>query len=443
MSKIFFFLLLLVNLTAKAQNPKTLDSIVQHFDKANLFHGSVLVAKNGKIVLEKSYGYGDAASKKENTTNTLYQIGSVTKQFTAATILKLEEQGKLSVNDTISNYFPELKWGHKITVHHLLTHTSGLFNFTNDTTLWLHESKQPISKKDLIAKFSQKPLDFEPGTKYNYSNSGYVLLGFLIEKISGKPYEKVIRDIIFQPSGMQNSGFNFSTTSSEHKATGYYDNGTANMPAFIVDSTVSYAAGAIYSTTGDLYKWTHAIHNKKILTGANWQKAFTPFLNNYAYGFVIDTVYGNKRIWHNGGIHGFVSHLEYFPSENSVVILLSNYMQSNLMKVSSALTAALYNKPYQLPEIRKEIKVAETILQKYIGEYQLAPNFIIAVTFQNGGLIAQATGQPSFQMYSSTENRFFLKVVEAEVEFMTNDKGAVSALILYQNGRELKGQKIK
>jgi CubicO group peptidase (beta-lactamase class C family) len=419
---------------------KELDSILTHFSKANIFQGVALVAADGKVLLNKGYGWADAATQKPNDPSMVYQIGSVTKQFTAAAILKLQEEGKLSVNDTIGKYFPKLKEGGRITIRHLLTHTSGLYNYTNDTTFWMHEAAMPSSHEKMMGRFADKPLDFEPGAKFSYSNSGYLLLGYIIEQVSGKPYEQYIRENIFRPLGMSRSGFDF--TKATGRATGYYVSGVSE-PAMIVDSTGSYAAGAIYTTTSDLFKWVQAMHGKKIIKAESWEQAFTPFKGQYGYGLIMDKMYGQKRIWHNGGIHGFVSNLEYFPESNTTVILISNYMYSDLSRVSRVLDAALFGKPYELPKARTEIKLAEATLKQYEGTYALTDDFAITVKVEGGKLMAQATGQGAYEIFPEKEDYFFYKVVDAQIGFEKDAAGKIVALTLFQNGAKMRGKKIQ
>jgi CubicO group peptidase (beta-lactamase class C family) len=441
MKQLITILLLVANMKGICQQPLVtqIDSVIRYYDRIHKFHGAVLVAKNGQVILDK--GYGQAEPGKQLSNSHVFQIGSVTKQFTAAAILKLQEEGKLTVEDKVSKYFPQLSYGDRITIHQLLTHTSGIFNYTNDTAFWLSESRLPSTQEKMIARFADKPLDFEPGQRYSYSNSGYVLLGYIIEKVSGKSYEQFIRQNIFQPLQMDHSGFDFTKASS--RAKGYYDNGSIMSEALIVDSTGSYAAGAIYSTTGDLYKWSQAMHEKKLLRPESWQKAFTPFKSGYGYGLLIDKVYNAPRIWHNGGIHGFVSHLEYFPDSNMVVILLSNYMESDLVKLSNNINAVLFGKPYELPKERIEIKLPASVLDQYVGVYQLTPAFAITITKEGDKLMAQATGQNSHQVYPESADFFFYKVVDAQLEFKRDEKGQVETLVLHQNGMKVPGKRKK
>ena len=441
MKKLIIGFLSLIYLQLQAQSGNELDSVVKAFDKANLFHGVVSVSKDGKVLLSKGYGLADASANTLNDPSLAYQIGSVNKQFTAIAIMKLQEEGKLNVMDTLSRFFPEIPNAGKITIHHLLTHSSGLYNYTNDTTFWLKEANIHSSKAKMISRFSGKPLEFEPGSKYSYSNSGYLLLGYIIEKVSGKTYENYMRENIFYPLGMKQTGFDF--TQKIAKATGYYDNGTSFIKSMIVDSSGSYAAGAMYSTVNDLQKWVSAIHDKKLISPESWTKALTPFKENYAYGFSRGSLNGKELIWHNGGIHGFLSQLVYFPGSNSSVILLSNYMQSNLDDLARALSMLLHGEKPALPKVRTEIQLPLEVLQQYTGTYELFPGFSITVSLEGNNLVAKATGQETFRLFAEKEDFFFYKAVDAQVRFVKGADGKISHLILYQNGQEVKGQKIK
>jgi CubicO group peptidase (beta-lactamase class C family) len=270
---LFAFIFVINFFVSKAQQQT--DSISQKLDEylvsANTFHkfnGSALVAQHGKILLNKSYGYKNYVSKIPDDSNTIYQICSVTKQFTATVILKLQEEGKLSVNDKLSKYFPQFKYADEITVENLLTHTSGIYNFTID--IGAADSAivcNPVNKQMALDIMFKHKLDFKPGTKFLYDNSGYFLLGLIIEKVTGKSYEQNVRDIIFTPLQMTHSLFDFKHSVDTNIATGYKvlnDSIQKKASAWRWDSTVSYTEGAIWSTTGDMYKWTKAIANKEL-----------------------------------------------------------------------------------------------------------------------------------------------------------------------------------
>lgn len=421
-----------------------LDEYLKAAEKAGIFNGSVLVVQKGITLLNKGYGFKNAETKTLNDSNTIFQIGSVTKQFTSAIILKLAEQNKLTLQDKLSKYFPDLSFADKITIEQLLSHTSGIFNYTNDTAFIRTGSDQPADRQKIFSLFKDKPLDFEPGSKFSYTNSGYMLLGYIIEKVTGKKYEEVVRNYIFNPLGMTHSGFDFKRLQSPDKATGYYVlSGNVVIQAKAVDSSVSFSAGAMYSTTGDLFKWNQSLSTQKILSSRSLQNAFTPRLSKYAFGWFVDSVYGQRIINHGGLVDGFLAYNTIIPADDVSITILSNLSTDQLSPVAKAVFAILYNKPYKLPEIEKEIQVDSSILKRYVGEYELAPTFRITVAFSDGKLKAQATGQPVFELYAEKENVFFLKVVKAKVEFVIGTDGQTESLILYQNGQTIPGKKIK
>ncbi|HWS17963.1 MAG TPA: serine hydrolase domain-containing protein, partial [Candidatus Elarobacter sp.] len=265
--------------------------------------GSVLVAQDGKVLLDKGYGFANLEWDIPNTPTTKFRLGSVTKQFTAASILLLEERGKLKVEDPVKNYMQDAPaaWD-KITIFHVLTHTSGIPSFTSFPDYASTEAT-PTSPEKLVARFRDKPLEFEPGTKWNYSNSGYVLLGYLVEKISGQSYQDFVQQNIFTPLGMKDSGYDSNSAIIPHRATGYMPGKSGNSPinATYVDMTIPFSAGALYSTTEDLLRWEQGLFGGKVLKQASLAKMITPFKQDYAFGLGVQTVKGHKVIAHSGG----------------------------------------------------------------------------------------------------------------------------------------------
>ncbi len=284
-----------------------MEELVTAYGKDGKFNGAVLVAQKGNVIYQKGTGFKNAEQKITNDANSIFQIGSITKQFTSAVIMQLVEEKKISLQDPLSKYFKGFINGDKITIEHLLTHTSGIYNYTNDTALMNSDVTRHISGDSMMAIFKKYPSDFEPGTKWNYSNSAYSMLGYIIEKVTKKPYEKIVRERIFNPLGMTHSGFDFTHLSDANKTKGYFVLGEAITPAPIVDSTIAYSAGAIYSTVDDLAKWERAIYTDEILKPASWKATFTPQKNNYGYGWNIDTLYKKTFTAHSGGIHGLSS----------------------------------------------------------------------------------------------------------------------------------------
>lgn len=445
MRKILFsFVALLIFVQSNAQSAEQkIDELLKAYASQNKLNGAVLVAQKGKVVYQNGFGYRNAEGKVPNDVNTIFQIGSITKQITAAVIMQLQQEGKLSVQDKLSRYFPGFANGDKITIENLLTHTSGIHNYTDDTVIMKNDVTKHYSENEMLKLFASYTPDFEPGTSWKYSNSAYSILGYIIEKVEKKPYEQVVRQRIFQPLGMTNSGFDFTNLSSPNKAKGYFTLNPTPAVAPIVDSTIAFSAGAVYTTVGDLYKWDRAIYTSKILKPESWKTVFTPYKNKYGYGWTIDTLFGKQFTAHSGGIHGFSSYILRFPQDEIAVIIFDNSSSNAVGTISKNVAAILFNQSYDIPGAKKEITVDTAILKQYVGEYELAPGFTITVSLRENGLKAQATGQSSFDIYAEKENVFFLKVVDAKIEFVKDASGTVTEMILYQNGQQPHGKKIK
>lgn len=436
-------LLPVVQLHAQTANKtKSMDSLLIAYHKLGRFTGTALITKGGKTVYQKSYGYKNTARKTKDDANTIYQIGSVTKTFTSTMILLLQEQEKLNVKDKLSKYFPTFPDGDKITIEHLLTHTSGIYNYTEDTLFERSGMMKHQSREDMIALFKDKMPANAPGEAFSYSNSNYMLLGYIIEDLTGKTYHQALRDMILKPLGMKNTGTNFAGLQSPNKATGYFAiDGEKGAVAPVVDSSVSYAAGAIYSTVGDLDKWAQAVMAQKLLRPVDWIMATKPNKENYGYGWMSGDIYGKKSLGHNGGIHGFLSNLFMIPQDSVAIILLSNNMTSDLGTIRRDLAAILYEKAYEIPEVKVEIKLPAATLKEYIGVYQLAPTFEIKVFMDGEKLMAQATNQNPFQLFAERKDFFFLKVVDAQIGFIRDENNQIIKLMLHQGGRVLPGLK--
>jgi CubicO group peptidase (beta-lactamase class C family) len=424
--------------------PARLDSIVNAYTAMHKFNGSVLVMQKGTVLLNKGYGYRNVADKIQNDEKTIYQLGSITKQFTAAIILKLQQEKKLDVQDKLSKYFPAYPKGDSITIEQLLTHTSGIYNYTNDADFMANEVTNPTSREKIMALFKDKPLDFSPGTGWSYSNSGYSLLGYIIEIASKKPYEEVVRKYIFSPLQMTHSGFDFTHLKSTEKATGYFKiSGSQTQPAPIADSSVSFSAGAIYSTTGDLLLWHKALLSNTVLTKAQQEKAYTPVRKNYGYGWNIDNLDGKRRVQHSGGIHGFTTNIARVPQDDVCIVLLSNASDGTLGEITTTIFNVLYNKPYTLPKEKTVLKVNEETLKQYIGEYEIRPDLHVIMSVKNGELIASPTGQPESVIYAEKEDTFFVEDKGIQIEFNRNEQKEVVGFMLHQGGANIPCKKIK
>ena len=420
-----------------------MDTLLNAYANQFNFSGVALVSKGGKILIEKGYGYKNYAKKIPNSPNGIFQIGSITKQFTSTVILRLQEQGKLNVQDKLSKYISDFPGSDRITIEHLLTHTSGIYNYTNDNRFMNNESLKHVELDRMIAMMKEKPLEFTPGSKFSYSNSNYILLGYIIQKVSGKPYEQMVRELIFTPLQMNQSGFDFRNLKDTNRVVGYLaiDN-KLQLPAPIVDSSASFAAGAIYSSADDLYKWHKALYTDKVISKASIEKAFTPKLNKYGYGWMVDSIKGKRIIKHNGGIFGFTADLVRIPADDVCIILLCNE-SADLSPISRGLANIIYDLPYEIPQEKKSVQLPEDVLKTYVGEYWVSEDYKVNITLENGQLKAQVTSQPKVDLFAQKTDLFFVKIVDAQVEFKKDATGKVQKLVFYQGGAMVEAVKVK
>lgn len=317
---------------AAAQNNPALASKADAYIQAAGIQGSVLLAKNGKVILAKGYGLANMELGVANTPATKFRLGSITKQFTAAAILLLQEKGKLSVADPISKFIPDspAAWN-DITIHHLLTHTSGIPSYTDQAGYQAHMREPSGEPLDFFKRFRDFPLEFKPGEKFHYDNSGYFLLGVIIERVSGMKYEEYLQKNIFQPLGMDDTGYDWPSTILKNRASGYSKGPDGRqINAEFLDMGQPYAAGSLYSSVLDLYTWDRALYTTKVLSAQSLAAAFTPGKFDwgegirYGYGWGIAQVHGHKTVGHGGGINGFSTVIWRAIEEDAVSIVLSN-----------------------------------------------------------------------------------------------------------------------
>ena len=314
-----------------------LDERVNEAVKAGRFSGAVLVARDGKVLLSKGYGLANAELGAANTPQTKFRIGSMTKQFTAMALMLLEEKGKLKTSDPVCRFVTECPeaW-RNITIHHLLTHTSGIPSFTSfpDYAPTMSQ-RSPVSRT--VERFKNKPLVFEPGSKWEYSNSGYVLLGYILEKVAGEDYGAFLQRNIFEPLGMSGTGYDDSTPILQNRASGYSHRAGHLVNASYIDMTVPHAAGALYSTVEDLYRWDQALSSGKLVSKQSMERIFMPFQHDYAYGWFVTKRKNHRTINHGGGINGFSSMIDRYPDDKLTVIVLCNFDDRPAAAVATAL----------------------------------------------------------------------------------------------------------
>jgi CubicO group peptidase (beta-lactamase class C family) len=419
-----------------AQDTARMEEVVQTYVQNKTFMGAVLVARGNEVILSKGYGSANLEWNVPNTPSTKFRLGSITKQFTAASILLLEERGKLTLDDPIKKYVPDAprEWD-KITIFNLLTHTSGIPNFTSlPDYKSLKLDEMPVAKTILTVR--NKPLDFLPGEKMSYSNSGYLVLGHVIETVTGASYEKFVTDNIFTPLGMKDSGYDSNTAIIARRAAGYMPSATGPVNAGFVHMSIPHAAGALYSTTEDLLRWEQGLFAGKVVSPASLAKMTTPFKNDYALGVVVQTASGRKVIQHGGGIDGFNTFLAYYPDGKLTVAVLANINGQTPNQIATKLADLAHGGGVQLTSERKEIALPAATLSKYVGTYEVQPGVDMMIRLDGDHLTTQLTGQPQFPIFAESETKFFLKVVDAQVEFIKDASGAVTHAVMHQNGRD-------
>jgi CubicO group peptidase (beta-lactamase class C family) len=325
--------------------PAKLDAYMAGLTAEKRFNGSVLVGRDGRVLLSKGYGMANFEHDVPNTPQTKFRLGSITKQFTAAAVMQLAEKGKLKVEDGICKFVDPCPEAWKpVTLHHLLSHTGGVPSYTSMPSYRLSMSRF-LTLDALIGMFRDKPLDFAPGEKWVYSNSGYVLLGLVIERTSDLTYEQYLERNIFGPLKMANSGYDRDQTLLKHRAGGYVrgtDGSVKNAP--YLDMSQPYAAGALYSTVEDLHAWDRALYTDQVVSKASRDRMFTVVKNNYGYGWMMDRNAGSARVHHGGGINGFITEIARYPDEKLAVIVLSNVQGSAAGKTANDLASIALGK---------------------------------------------------------------------------------------------------
>jgi CubicO group peptidase (beta-lactamase class C family) len=508
---------------------------------------SILVKKQGKVVLRKGYGLANLELNVPVEPDMIFRLGSVTKQFTAVAILMLAEEGKLSLQDEITKLLPDYPTqGKKITVENLLTHTSGVKSYT-DLSEWLPLQRKDMTVAEIIDLAKDKPMEFAPGERWKYCNSGYVLLGAIIEKVSGRTYADFLQDRVFGPLGMKSSCYDSTSRIIPRRIPGYAKGNAGYENAPYLSMSQPYAAGSLASSVDDLAVWTEGLLSGKLIKRETLEKAFASYKlkdgqdTKYGYGWCVSDYEGHRLIEHGGGIHGFLSHVMLFPEDRVFVAMLANSTVMDLQPEPLAFKAGClalgipYKEPVPisvpekdlepligvysdargdeayikrregklfiqieelgeseirpvssteffladfparlhflkdaqgtvtglkmsarigpdrsytrtdkpLPAERKEIKLDPALYDQYVGEYELSPGFLVVITKEDGKLMGQATGQPKIELFPEAETKFFLKVVAGQVEFVKDDAGKVTGLVLVQGGQRLPGKKIK
>lgn len=411
-----------------------LDNYFDELEKNNTFMGSVAVSKKGELIYSKSIGYADLENKIKATEKTKYRIGSITKSFTTVLILKAIEKEMIALNQTINKWFPTITKSNKITIKHLLTHRSGIHNFTNNAD-YLQWNTQSKTEKEMIEIIKKGGSDFNPNSRAMYSNSNFVLLTFILEKTFRDSYANLVEKYIAKPVGLTSTYVfgKINTSNNESKSYNYLGSWEEGSET---DHTVPLGAGAITSSPTDLTKFADALFNGKLLTTESL-KIMKTIQDGYGSGLFQIPFYNAIGYGHTGGIDGFSSVFAHFSEGTISYALTSNGSNMNTNDISIAVLSAVFDKPYEIPVFTNYNLTSED-LDKYLGVYASKQMPLkIAVTKNKNTLIIQATGQQAFPVEATEKDKFSLDQVGAKFEFNPTEK----TMILFQGGKKFKFKK--
>ena len=427
----FSFLFVLFSATSFAQEQKflTLDSLFQILDVNNRFMGSLSISENGKVTYSKTIGKADLASGKSSDKLTKYRIGSISKMFTACLIFQAIEENKLSLTQNINRFFPKITSAKEISIGNLLNHRSGIHNFTNDTSYFNYYTASK-SQKEMLEIIQASGSDFKSNSKAEYSNSNYILLSFILEKIYNKSYEELLDIKIIQPQALKNTYFGKKLELAKNECASYRFSGKWELEKE-TNSSVSLGAGGIVSTTEDLLFFISNLFAGKIINTASLEQ-MTKLEDGYGMGIFPVPFYDKKGFGHTGGIDGFSSFLYIFPEEKISIALTSNGSRFNNNDIAIAALSDCFDKPFTLPSFYA-VELTSADLDKYLGSYANPEIPIkISITKDSLSLIAQATGQPSFTLELIGKDSFEFSPAGVEIQFIPQK----NLLILKQGGGE-------
>lgn len=427
----FSFLFVLFSATSFAQEQKflTLDSLFQILDVNNRFMGSLSISENGKVTYSKTIGKADLASGKSSDKITKYRIGSISKMFTACLVFQAIEENKLSLTQNINRFFPKITSAKEISIGNLLNHRSGIHNFTNDTSYFNYYTASK-SQKEMLEIIQASGSDFKSNSKAEYSNSNYILLSFILEKIYKKSYEELLDIKIIQPQGLKNTYFGKKLELEKNECASYRFSGKWELEKE-TNSSVSLGAGGIVSTTEDLLLFISNLFAGKIINTASLEQ-MTKLEDGYGMGIFPVPFYDKNGFGHTGGIDGFSSFLYIFPEDKISIALTSNGSRFNNNDIAIAALSDCFDKPFTLPSFYA-VELTSADLDKYLGSYANPEIPIkISITKDSLSLIAQATGQPSFTLELIGKDSFEFSPAGVEIQFIPQK----NLLILKQGGGE-------
>jgi D-alanyl-D-alanine carboxypeptidase len=408
---------------------------------------AVLAVKDGKIILRQGFGMANLELGIPINPGMVFRIGSITKQFTSVAIMKLAEAGKLSVSDDIEKYLPDYPThGHTITIQHLLNHTSGIKSYTN-VPAFFPMIRKDMTPTELIDTFKNQPMDFAPGERFLYNNSGYVLLGAIIEKVSGQGYESYIVENIFKPLGMNNSYYDSPTRIIPQRVSGYEKGEKDIENTGYLSMTLPYAAGSLASTVDDLHRWYQALEAGKAISQKSLEQMVQPTIlkdgktQNYGYGWSLGSLFGEKTIEHGGGINGFTTYAVRVPEKKVLVVVLTNctWRETAPEYVAKWIAALLCGKPVVE---KKAVTLDTKILDAIVGTYQIGEGDQRVITREGNRLFSQRSGSRKLEAFAESETEFFFKGNFSHFTIVKDDSGKVIKMIMHSAGADEEAIKI-
>ncbi|MEW6437896.1 MAG: serine hydrolase domain-containing protein [Pseudomonadota bacterium] len=411
-------------------------NLIAPYVAADLFAGGVLVAQNGVPLLRDGFGLADREWSIAHRPTGKFRLGSLTKQFTATLVLQLMERGQLALDDRIAQHFPDAPatWA-DVTLFHLLTHTSGIPSYTSLPHFFAQEARRDRSPREIIALTEKMPLEFPPGSAFKYNNGGYVILGHIIELITGRRYESILQDNILDPLGLKNTGYEHDAAIIPERVPGYrFKNGQIEKAGFLAMS-VPHAAGSIYATLDDLLIWQRALVAAKPFSPASAALMFKDHGHGYGFGWGIQEQFGRRQFVHAGGINGFSVVVSYYPDDDLFVAVLANIQAAPVQKIARDL-AALH---FGLDEEKSTLVLDAALLADYVGIYRLASGRPLRVT-QDGARLFAETGDYGRQDLRAIDDQTFAgRLVDWELRFAADGVEQAQSVILVRDGTEMKG----
>jgi CubicO group peptidase (beta-lactamase class C family) len=429
----FLTILLITTQVVAKNNSKKYDKLLNEMFDKNGPGAVALVVKDGKTLYRKAFGKANIELNVDMAPENVFRIGSITKQFTATAIMQLVEQGKVKLDANITEYIKDYPThGHIITIEHLLTHTSGVKSYTS-LKKWTPEvQKKDFTPEEMVDYFKSEPMNFAPGDQFKYSNSGYFLLGQIIENVSGQSYADYINEHIFQPLGMKNSYYGSHAQIIKNRASGYAKGEEGYKNDKMLSMTQPFSAGSLLSTVDDLSTWYTAVMANKVMSAASRKKAHSPYtlnkgkISEYGYGWNIGNIQGSPMISHNGGINGFLSVSNYLIDEKVFVVILSNCICNYPGEIAEKMAAIAIDKPYAW----KQITLAEDLLKSYVAVYSSDDNGDRIITYKQGKLYSMRTGGKKYEILPFAKDKFYFDGDVLTLEFNRNENNEIISIIL-------------